>query len=128
MIAAWHDPTADSTPGPYRGKIAPLTVTRAKGSYFWDSGGNRWLDMCGQLAYVNIGHAHPHVVDAIKRQAETMPVIAPDHTSPPASRLAEMLAEVTPAASHRPSSPTAGPRPTSTRSGWRAPSPAARRS
>lgn len=79
-----------------QGKIAPLTITHAKGSYFWDSEGNRWLDMCGQLAYVNIGHAHPHVVEAIKKQAETMPVIAPDHTSPPASRLAEMLAEVTP--------------------------------
>ena len=83
-------------PWAVQGKVAPLTVTHAKGSYFWDSGGNRWLDMCGQLAYVNIGHAHPHVVEAIKRQAETMPVIAPDHTSPPASRLAEMLAEVSP--------------------------------
>ncbi len=83
-------------PWAVQGKIAPLTVTHAKGSYFWDSGGNRWLDLCAQLAYVNIGHAHPRVVDAIKRQAETMPVIAPDHTSPPASRLAEMLAEVTP--------------------------------
>ena len=84
-------------PWAVQGKIAPLTVVRAKGSYFWDADGNRWLDMCGQLAYVNIGHAHPHVVEAIKKQAETMPVIAPDHTSPPASRLAEMLAEVTPA-------------------------------
>jgi taurine---2-oxoglutarate transaminase len=83
-------------PWAVQGKISPLTVTHAKGSYFWDSGGNRWLDMCGQLAYVNVGHAHPHVVEAIKRQAETMPVIAPDHTSPPASRLAEMLAEVSP--------------------------------
>ena len=58
-------------PWAVQGKIAPLTVTHAKGSYFWDAGGNRWLDMCGQLAYVNIGHAHPHVVEAIKRQAET---------------------------------------------------------
>ena len=83
-------------PWAVQGKISPLTVTHAKGSYFWDSDGNRWLDMCGQLAYVNIGHAHPHVVEAIKKQAETLPVIAPDHTSPPASRLSEMLAEVTP--------------------------------
>jgi taurine--2-oxoglutarate transaminase len=83
-------------PWAVQGKVSPLTVTRAKGSYFWDSDGNRWLDMCGQLAYVNIGHGHPHVVEAIKKQAETLPVIAPDHTSPPASRLAEMLAEVTP--------------------------------
>ncbi len=83
-------------PWAVQGKVSPLTVTHAKGSYFWDSDGNRWLDMCGQLAYVNIGHGHPHVVDAIKRQAETLPVIAPDHTSPPASRLSEMLAELTP--------------------------------
>ncbi|MDQ6692204.1 MAG: aminotransferase class III-fold pyridoxal phosphate-dependent enzyme [Candidatus Dormibacteraeota bacterium] len=83
-------------PWAVQGKISPLTVTHAKGSYFWDSEGNRWLDMCAQLAYVNIGHGHPHVVEAIKRQAETLPVIAPDHTSPAASRLSEMLAEVTP--------------------------------
>ena len=79
-----------------QGKLNPLTAVRASGSYFWDSDGNRWLDMCGQLAYVNIGHAHPHVVEAIKKQAELMPVIAPEHTSPPASRLSEMIAEVTP--------------------------------
>ncbi|TMD55579.1 MAG: aminotransferase class III-fold pyridoxal phosphate-dependent enzyme [Chloroflexi bacterium] len=83
-------------PWAVQGRVTPLTVTHAKGSYFWDADGNRWLDMCAQLAYVNIGHGHPRVVEAIQRQAETLPVIAPDHTSPPASRLAEMLAEVTP--------------------------------
>lgn len=79
-----------------QGRLNPLTVTHAKGSYFWDAGGTRWLDMSGQLAYMNVGHAHPHVVEAIQKQAATLPVVAPEHTSPPASRLAEMLSEVTP--------------------------------
>ena len=96
MIACMARTDRRLYPWSIQGKISPLTVTRAKGSYYWDSDGNRWLDMCGQLAYVNIGHGHQHVVDAIKRQVDLLPVIAPDHTSPPASRLAEMLAEITP--------------------------------
>jgi len=83
-------------PWAVQGKIAPLSVSHAKGSYFWDTDGNRWLDMCAQLAYVNVGHGHPKVVEAIQRQAEKLPVIAPDHTSPPASQLSELLAELAP--------------------------------
>ena len=61
------------------GENRPLTSSPTPREVtYLGSGGNRWLDMCGQLAYVNIGHAHPRVVDAIKRQAETMPLIAPD--------------------------------------------------
>ena len=96
MIGVMPRPDRRLYPWSVQGKIAPLTITRAKGSYFWDSQERRWLDMCGQLAYVNIGHAHPKVVEAIQRQVATLPVIAPDHTSPPASRLTELLAEVTP--------------------------------
>jgi taurine---2-oxoglutarate transaminase len=79
-----------------QGSLTPVTVTGARGSWFFDSQGNRHLDLGGQLAYMNIGHGHPKVVEAIQRQAAELPVIGPSFASRPATRLAEMLAEVTP--------------------------------
>jgi len=84
-------------PWAVQGAIQPLTVTEASGSYFTDDSGARWLDLAGQLAYMNVGHAHPRVVEAIQRQAARLPVIGPSFANPPATRLAELLAEVTPA-------------------------------
>ena len=84
-------------PWSVQGAIQPVTVTEASGSYFTDDTGARWLDLSGQLAYMNIGHTHPKVVEAIQRQAAKLPVIGPNFANPPATRLAEMLAEVTPA-------------------------------
>jgi taurine--2-oxoglutarate transaminase len=83
-------------PWAVQGPLQPLTVTSASGSWFNDSQGGRWLDLGGQLAYMNVGHAHPKVVEAIQRQAAVLPVIGPNFANPPATRLAEMLAEVTP--------------------------------
>jgi taurine--2-oxoglutarate transaminase len=83
-------------PWSVQGSIQPVNVTEASGSYFTDEGGARWLDLAGQLAYMNIGHTHPKVVEAIQKQAARLPVIGPSFANPPATRLAEMLAEVTP--------------------------------
>jgi taurine--2-oxoglutarate transaminase len=83
-------------PWAVQGSLAPPTITGARGSWFTDADGGRHLDLGGQLAYVNIGHGHPKVVEAIRRQAATLPVIGPGFANPPATRLAEMLAEVTP--------------------------------
>jgi taurine--2-oxoglutarate transaminase len=83
-------------PWSVQGAIQPVNVTEAAGSYFTDDTGTRWLDLAGQLAYMNIGHTHPKVVEAIQKQAARLPVIGPSFANPPATRLAEMLAEVTP--------------------------------
>ena len=71
-------------------------VTGAQGSWFIDAEGGRHLDLAAQLAYMNIGHGHPKVVEAIRRQAAELPVIGPNFANRPAARLAEMLAEITP--------------------------------
>ena len=83
-------------PWAVQGALQPLEIVSASGSYITDSAGNRHLDLAAQLAYVNIGHTHPKVVEAIRRQAGELPVINPAYANRPASRLAEMLAEVTP--------------------------------
>jgi taurine--2-oxoglutarate transaminase len=76
--------------------LSPITVTGALGSWFFDADGNRHLDLGGQLAYMNVGHGHPHVVEAIRRQAAELPVIGPSFATRASGRLSEMLAEVAP--------------------------------
>lgn len=50
----------------------PLALVRGKGSYVWDAEGRRYLDFFSGLAVNNLGHSHPAVVRAIKKQAERL--------------------------------------------------------
>ena len=57
--------------------ITPLVVDRAKGIYFWDADGKRYMDFNSQLMCVNIGHGDQRVIDAIKAQAEELAYAGP---------------------------------------------------
>ncbi|MFT4066663.1 aspartate aminotransferase family protein [Paraburkholderia sp.] len=48
----------------------PLHLVRAEGMYMYDAQGNRYLDVYNNVP--SIGHCHPHVVEAIARQAATL--------------------------------------------------------
>jgi acetylornithine/N-succinyldiaminopimelate aminotransferase len=50
----------------------PIVVTRGSGTKVWDSDGKEYLDFVAGIAVNNVGHCHPAVVEAIKRQAETL--------------------------------------------------------
>lgn len=50
---------------------APVVMERAKGAYFWDVDGNKYIDYLGAYGPIITGHAHPHITEAIKRAAET---------------------------------------------------------
>src|SRR5438034_1322818 len=76
--------------------INPIAVERAEGRYFFDYDGNRYLDFASQLVNVSIGHSHPKVVQAIKEQAVRLCPIGPPMATEPRSRLARLLAEVSP--------------------------------
>jgi 4-aminobutyrate aminotransferase-like enzyme len=45
----------------------PLEIVRGKGVYLYDEAGRAYLDCVNNVAHV--GHCHPHVVEAIARQA-----------------------------------------------------------
>jgi 4-aminobutyrate aminotransferase len=47
-----------------------IVVKRASGVYVEDFDGRRYMDFTSGLATTNIGHNHPAVVEAIKKQAE----------------------------------------------------------
>ncbi len=48
-----------------QGKVAPIPVKRAKGVYFWDVDGKRYLDFNSMTMCVNIGHGDQRVIEAI---------------------------------------------------------------
>jgi len=79
-----------------QGSVNPIPVTRAKGVYFWDADGKRYLDFNSQLMCVNIGHGDERVIEAIAKQARELPYVAPFLTTKPRAVLGEMLAEITP--------------------------------
>ncbi len=47
----------------------PIFMARAKGQYLYDIDGNRYIDYIGSWGPMILGHAHPHVIDAITRAA-----------------------------------------------------------
>lgn len=79
-----------------QGSVKPIPVTRAKGVYFWDADGKRFLDFNSQLMCVNIGHGDERVIKAIAKQARELPYVAPSLTSKPRAVLGKMLAEISP--------------------------------
>lgn len=77
-------------------KISPMVVTRAAGSLVWDGDDNEYIDFSSQLVYTNIGHQHPHVVEAIQEQAAVMCTMAPSTAVASRSEAARLIAERTP--------------------------------
>lgn len=53
-------------------RFYPLVVDRGKGSLLYDVDGNIYIDLNSGLGVMNVGHSHPEVVEAIKRQAEKL--------------------------------------------------------
>lgn len=76
--------------------VDPLVITKTQGVYMWDENGKRYLDMFSQQVNHNIGHQHPKVVEAIKRQAEKVCYVAPGLAYESRSFLGKALAEITP--------------------------------
>jgi taurine--2-oxoglutarate transaminase len=78
--------------------VDPLPIASARGSYFTDYDGNRYLDFASQLVNVNIGHQHPKLVAAIQEQASKLCTLAPGFAVEARSEAARRIAELAPAA------------------------------
>jgi len=53
-------------------RTAPLVGVEAEGVWVKDIDGNVFLDFSSGIAVTNIGHRHPKVIEAIKRQANEL--------------------------------------------------------
>ena len=74
----------------------PMVVTGGAGCWFWDSNGKKYLDFQSQLVNLNLGHQHPAIVQAIKKQAESLCYIGPSMANDARSELALEISKVTP--------------------------------
>jgi 4-aminobutyrate aminotransferase/(S)-3-amino-2-methylpropionate transaminase len=50
----------------------PIFWERASLANMWDVDGNRFVDLTAAFGVANVGHAHPKVVEALSRQAESL--------------------------------------------------------
>lgn len=75
----------------------PIIMARADGVRYWDIHGREYLDALSGIYVVSVGHNNPRVIDAIRRQLETLHFSPPMHgTNPVAIQLANLLAELAP--------------------------------
>jgi len=76
--------------------VSPLPVVRAEGVYLYTADGQRILDFNSQLMSVLIGHGHPKVIAAMKRQLDELIFVYPQTATPVRARLGKLLSEVVP--------------------------------
>lgn len=50
----------------------PVVIIKGKGVLVWDINGKEYIDCAGSYGTCIVGHCHPKVVEAIKKQAETL--------------------------------------------------------
>ena len=87
----WHPFTQHALAGP----MTP--VASAKGAYLHTADGQRIIDAISSWWVVTHGHCHPHIVAAIKAQAEQLDqVIFAGHTHEAAEGLARRLLKLAP--------------------------------
>lgn len=77
-------------------KVEPIPVTRAKGVYFWDVDGNRYLDFNSMVMCANIGHGDERVIKAIHSQLQELVFAGPHMATKPRALLGKTLSEICP--------------------------------
>src|SRR5581483_1763480 len=110
-------PSFDYAPRPYAGPTAeevlrlrreflspgiflyykkPMMLVEGKGQYVFDDKGRRYLDGLGGIVTVSVGHCHPHVVEAARRQNELLQHSTTIYLHPNVAEFAEKLASKMP--------------------------------
>ena len=78
-------------------KKMPIVAERGEGVWLYTSDGDRYLDLYGGHAVAGTGHCHPHVVQAIRAQAEQLLFYSNLVYSSARARAAEKLVSIAPA-------------------------------
>lgn len=73
-----------------------VAIVRGEGAVVWDENGRSYLDCVAGISVANVGHAHPTVVAAIARQAQTLITCPEMFYNDQRARLLEKLTAVLP--------------------------------
>ena len=77
--------------GTYRRQ--PVVFVRGEGAHLWDTEGKEYVDFVAGIAVCSLGHSHPGVVEAIRKQAGTLMHVSNLYYTEPQIRFAGMLVE-----------------------------------
>ncbi len=88
-----HPNIAPTSPYPLN-----ISISKAKGSYFYDTDGKAYLDFISGIGVSNLGHGHPSIVQAIKDQADKHlhVMVYGEMEQAPQSKFAELLCQQLP--------------------------------
>ncbi len=76
----------------------PVALDHGDGMHAYDMDGREYLDFFGGILTVSVGHAHPHVVEAVREQAGKMSHNSTLYPSEPMVALAERISSMVPIA------------------------------
>jgi alanine-glyoxylate transaminase/(R)-3-amino-2-methylpropionate-pyruvate transaminase len=74
----------------------PVMFVEGWMQYVWDDAGKRYLDGLGGIVTISVGHCHPHVVEAARKQNETLQHSTTIYLHPNIALFAEKLASKLP--------------------------------
>ena len=90
----WHPYTAMQE---WRERADPLVIVRAEGVRLFDADGRAYLDANASWWTATLGHGHPRLLAALRRQSEQLAHVAlAGIAHEPAAELAEALCAVAP--------------------------------
>ncbi len=69
----------------------PVTFVQGKGASLYDSNGREYLDFVSGIAVCSLGHCHPAVTEAVKRQVDTLMHVSNLYWTDPQLKLADLL-------------------------------------
>ena len=72
-----------------------LSFARGEGAFLFDESGERYLDFSSGIAVTALGHAHPHLIEALKGQAEKVWHVSNLHSIAEQERLGQRLCGAT---------------------------------
>lgn len=71
-----------------------VTLAKGRGSKVYDEVGTDYLDLYGGHGVISIGHCHPHYVEAVKNQVETLGFYSNSVQNPMQEALSEKLGKL----------------------------------
>lgn len=74
----------------------PLVITKGRGALVWDINGKEYIDCTSSYGVAIVGHSHPKVVEAVRRQAETLISCHGAFYNDARAELLQKIAEITP--------------------------------
>jgi len=69
----------------------PIALVKGEGARLWDANGKEYLDFVAGIAVCNLGHSHPNVVKAIKKQAKNLMHVSNLYYTRPQGEVARLL-------------------------------------